>query len=534
MAQIQAKNLSFRYDGGEDVFTDMSFSIDTDWKLGLVGRNGKGKTTLLKLLMGEYEYRGKILSSEPFEYFPYTVSDPDKNTIDILDEVCPDGEFWMLLREMNLLELREETLFRPFSTLSRGEQTKAFLAALFCREGRFLLIDEPTNHLDTEGRRLVSRYLNGKKGFILVSHDRNFLDGCIDHVMALNRESIEIVQGSFSSWQENRERQDAFSRQENEKLKREIGRLQASAASSCAWADQSERMKIGTGAFVEGKFIGSRSYLGEKSRKMQQRRKNLERRQERAIQEKKQLLKDVEEEQPLKILPLVHWKKELLRVSNLRLSYQMGEEESDVSQREESHGLSFALEQGKRIALTGGNGGGKSSVLLEILKTACRETEKASEAAKTGNLGMKAWNRLQRLSGELSLPSDLKISYVPQDASFLTGDLTEFALKQGADPSLFFAVLRKLDIPRELFQKPMEQYSEGQKKKVLLARSLCDQAHLYVWDEPLNYIDIFSRMQIEEVIRSNHLTMLLVEHDQAFLEAVEAEQIPVGAVLGGR
>lgn len=215
MAQIQAKNLSFRYDGGEDVFTDMSFSIDTDWKLGLVGRNGKGKTTLLRLFMGEYEYEGRILSSEPFEYFPYHVPDPDKNTIDVLDEVCPDGEFWMLLREMNLLELREETLFRPFSSLSRGEQTKALLAALFCREGRFLLIDEPTNHLDAEGRRLVSRYLNRKKGFILVSHDRSFLDGCIDHVMALNRESVEIVQGNFSAWRENRDRRDAFERQEN-------------------------------------------------------------------------------------------------------------------------------------------------------------------------------------------------------------------------------------------------------------------------------------------------------------------------------
>lgn len=462
MAQIQAKNLSFRYDGGEDVFTDMSFSIDTDWKLGLVGRNGKGKTTLLRLFMGEYEYEGRILSSEPFEYFPYHVPDPDKNTIDVLDEVCPDGEFWMLLREMNLLELREETLFRSFSSLSRGEQTKALLAALFCREGRFLLIDEPTNHLDAEGRRLVSRYLNRKKGFILVSHDRSFLDGCIDHVMALNRESVEIVQGNFSAWRENRDRRDAFERQENEKLKKEIGRLQASAAASCAWADRSEGMKIGTGSFVGGKFIGSRSYLGEKSRKMQQRRKN--------------------------------------------------------------------LEQGRRIALTGGNGSGKSSVIREILKTAAQETQEAFKEAQADGPERGACG-LIRLSGELSLPSDLKISYVPQDASFLKGDLTAFAREQEVDRSLFLTVLRKLDIPRELFHKPMEQYSEGQKKKVLLAKSLCQQAHVYVWDEPLNYIDVFSRMQIEEVIRSNRLTMLLVEHDQAFLKAVEAEEVPAGIVL---
>lgn len=531
MAQIQAKNLSFRYDGGEDVFTDMSFSIDTDWKLGLVGRNGKGKTTLLRLFMGEYEYEGRILSSEPFEYFPYHVPDPDKNTIDVLDEVCPDGEFWMLLWEMNLLELREETLFRPFSSLSRGEQTKALLAALFCREGRFLLIDEPTNHLDAEGRRLVSRYLNRKKGFILVSHDRSFLDGCIDHVMALNRESVEIVQGNFSAWRENRDRRDAFERQENEKLKKEIGRLQASAAAACAWADRSEGMKIGTGSFVGGKFIGTRSYLGEKSRKMQQRRKKLEQRQERAIQEKEKLLRDVEEEQPLKILPLTHWKKELIRVRDLRLSYQPGEEAgSGLSARKKGQGLSFVLEQGQRIALTGGNGSGKSSVIREILKTAAQETQEAFKEAQADGPERGACG-LIRLSGELSLPSDLKISYVPQDASFLKGDLTAFAREQEVDRSLFLTVLRKLDIPRELFHKPMEQYSEGQKKKVLLAKSLCQQAHVYVWDEPLNYIDVFSRMQIEEVIRSNRLTMLLVEHDQAFLKAVEAEEVPAGIVL---
>ena len=264
---------------------------------------------------------------------------------------------------------------------------------------------------------------------------------------------------------------------------------------------------------------------------MQQRRKNLEQRQERAIQEKEKLLRDVEEEQPLKILPLTHWKKELIRVRDLRLSYQPGEEAgSGLSARKKGQGLSFVLEQGQRIALTGGNGSGKSSVIREILKTAAQETQEAFKEAQADGPERGACG-LIRLSGELSLPSDLKISYVPQDASFLKGDLTAFAREQEVDRSLFLTVLRKLDIPRELFHKPMEQYSEGQKKKVLLAKSLCQQAHVYVWDEPLNYIDVFSRMQIEEVIRSNRLTMLLVEHDQAFLKAVEAEEVPAGIVL---
>lgn len=87
------------------------------------------------------------------------------------------------------------------------------------------------------------------------------------------------------------------------------------------------------------------------------------------------------------------------------------------------------------------------------------------------------------------------------------------------------ALLRKLDFAREQFDKPMERYSEGQKKKVLIARSLCQQAHLYVWDEPLNYIDVYSRMQIEELIRVWKPTLLCVEHDSAFGEAVGAERV---------
>ncbi len=76
-------------------------------------------------------------------------------------------------------------------------------------EYRFLLLDEPTNHLDAEGRRLVAQYLQKKKGFILVSHDRKFLDECVDHIMVLNPTSIEIQKGNFSSWWFNKEQQDA-------------------------------------------------------------------------------------------------------------------------------------------------------------------------------------------------------------------------------------------------------------------------------------------------------------------------------------
>ena len=95
-----------------------------------------------------------------------------------------------MLRELSWLALDEEVLDRPFDTLSQGEQTKVQLAALFLDEDSFQLIDEPTNHLDARSRSLVAAYLKRKRGFILVCHDRQVLDACTDHIMALGRDGI--------------------------------------------------------------------------------------------------------------------------------------------------------------------------------------------------------------------------------------------------------------------------------------------------------------------------------------------------------
>ncbi len=95
------------------------------------------------------------------------------------------------------------------------------------------------------------------------------------------------------------------------------------------------------------------------------------------------------------------------------------------------------------------------------------------------------------------------------------------------EESLFKAVLRKLDFSREMFDKDMREYSEGQKKKVLLAKSLCEKAHLYIWDEPLNYIDIFSRMQLENLILKWQPTLLFVEHDKTFCEKTATKVVQV-------
>ena len=117
MSLISVNHLTFGYEGSyTTIFEDVSFSLDTNWRLGLIGRNGRGKTTFLKLLMGKEAYEGEIASSETFDYFPLSPADPSIDTLSVVDTVCREYDYWRLVRELSLLQVDEEVLYRPFDT----------------------------------------------------------------------------------------------------------------------------------------------------------------------------------------------------------------------------------------------------------------------------------------------------------------------------------------------------------------------------------------------------------------------------------
>ncbi len=501
MSLIKITNLTYAYEGSFDnIFDSVSFSIDTDWKLGFIGRNGKGKTTLLNLLLGKYEYTGSIISDAYFDYFPYEVSveEEEVTASELIEKWKPGAEEWRVICELTLLGLDAEVLYRPVKTLSFGERTKVMLAVLFSGENDFLLIDEPTNHLDSNGREIIKNYLASKKGFILVSHDRDLLDACTDHVLVLNRASIEVQTGNFTSWWQNKEKADAYAISENEKHKREIGKLKASADRTARWAEKSENTKIGYDPIKENdRCISTRSYIGAKTKKMQSRVKNTQERIQREIAEKEGLLNDIESVTDLKLMPLTHHKDALIECRDLSLSYG----DKTVFQH-----LNLKLCNGDRLFLKGHNGCGKSSLIKAILEKAGY-----NEHAKEGDIN---------LEGELTVASGLTISYINQDTSHLKGSLQEYAEINGVDYTLLLSLLRQLDFDRNQFGKDISDFSMGQKKKVLIAASLIKPAHIYIWDEPLNFIDVFSRMQLEKLIETYKPTMILVEHDERFREKI--------------
>ena len=484
MALIDVSHLTFGYDGSfEDVFEDVSFQIDTSWRLGFTGRNGRGKTTFLRLLMGAYPYQGTITTPVQFEYFPLEAPDESLTTLEVAESLNPGMEQWRFERELGLLNVDTGVLWRPFDTLSGGERTKVMLALLFLRDHRFLLIDEPTNHLDMQAREQVAAYLRRKSGFILVSHDRAFLDACVDHVLSINKTGVQVVSSDFSTFMYNKALREQFERSENERLRRDIGRLAQAARATAGWSDAVEKTK---------KSAGDSGYVGHKSAKMMKRAMNAETRKLRAVEEKKGLLKDVETAEPLTMHPAAFRQSKMVEALDLSIVYDG---------REVTRGVRFSVNRGERIALSGPNGCGKSSILKLI----------AGEAIPHG--------------GTLRVASGLIVSYVPQDMHFLTGSLYDYARACGVDATLLLTTLRTLDFSRAQFEKDMRDFSAGQKKKVLLARSLCEEAHLFLWDEPLNYIDLYSRMQLEALIQDKQPSMLFVEHDRAFVDAVVTQRI---------
>ena len=434
MSLISVNNLTFEYDGSYNkIFEDVTFNIDTNWKLGLIGRNGKGKTTFLKLLQGKYKYKGSISKNVDVCYFPFEVENKNRMAIEIVNEIAPNANDWEIIKELNLLNTETEILYRNFNLIS-----------LFLKENNFLLIDEPTNHLDSETRNNLVHYLEKKKGFILVSHDRAFLDKVVDHIIAINNTNIEIMQGNFSTWKEDKEKQDNFEIMQNERLQKDIDRLEIASKNSDKWSNEAEK---GKSKKYNSETTIDKGFVGHKASKMMKRSKVMEQRIEKSVKEKTNLLRNIDRNEPLKIIPLVNNKNSLILANKLKIKY----DEQEIFKP-----ISFELKNGDRVAIVGKNGIGKSSILKLIF---------GEEIA---------------YNGEFKISNNLKISYVSQSTESLKGNLKDFSRSNKIDESIFKAMLMKMGFAKEEFDKNIQDMSEGQKKKVLIAKSISEQANIYI------------------------------------------------------
>ena len=153
------------------------------------------------------------------------------------------------------------------------------------------------------------------------------------------------------------------------------------------------------------------------------------------------------------------------------------------------------------MAICGTNGSGKTSLLKAIL------------------------GENKEYTGKIYLSSQLKISYISQKIEDQKGSILEFVDFNKLDKTKFLTMLSKLGFGREQFDRHINALSAGEKRKILLAKSLCEEANLYLWDEPLNYIDLYTRIQIEEILKDTSVTFLFIEHDAQFVQNVATKKI---------
>lgn len=521
MSTIVCRGLSFGYDSSErNVFTSLDLVIDTGWRSALVGRNGRGKTTLLRLIHGELAPdRGSIERTVNTRRFPCVPSNPALSAFEAAKDAAGPFRRWEaemerlldagdddalarygdlqarfqdaggyeidadLSRELAALDMGTAVWRRPFRTLSGGERTRCLLAGLFARDDGFVLIDEPTNHLDRDGRARVADYLNAKPGFLLVSHDRAFLDACVDHVVALNRDSVETQRTTFSVWREHLRQRLAAQEARNTELRKEVARLEASARHRRTAAMQRESDKT---AHADKGFIGSRA-----ARQMK-RALVAERRAEKSVEARKATLVDTEKSYALK------FESAGSRGSRVLVSA------TDLVVRRDGalfEPVSFRVAPGDRLAIVGPNGCGKTS-LAELIAGASFSFE-----------------------GSFLRPAFVTAAHARQQPGWTHG----FVRKRLADDSIgetrFRCNLAALGVSASVLERPIESMSFGQQKKSEIARSLATPADLLIWDEPLNFIDVDTREVLEWAVLRDTPTLIFIEHDAAFLDRVSTRRV---------
>jgi len=515
MSNIIIDSVDYYYDSPyAEVFSCLSIEIDTSWKTGIVGRNGRGKTTLLKLISGELKaIKGDIHISDNVFYYPFKPDNINDITFNVIKNSIAPFSLWeeemkrliekgdsksllkygeiieryekhngynidsMIEKEIVSVGLSHNILYRNFNTLSGGEQTRALIISLFLRVDAFPLIDEPTNHLDMVGRKMLGEYLSSKRGFILVSHDRYFLDLCTDHIISINRNDIRINKGNFSKWKNNIDMEEEFERRKNENIKREIKSLKHAADQKKRWSFRKEKEKKGS---------DDSGAIGHKSAKLMKRALNIERRMKRKIEDKKSLLMNKEKERKLK-LDRIKSPDTILIINKININL---EEKCILSD------FSLSLEKGERIAILGENGTGKTTLFNAI----CGDIDISK--------------------GGIYCPNYVNYIRAYQIPKWKEGYLNDYLYSEDVDITLFRNIMGVLGVCGEIFDRPLETFSMGERKKVDLCRSFISPANFLLWDEPLNYIDLFSRKQIEDVILKYKPTMIFIEHDKYFIENI--------------
>ncbi|WP_429911656.1 ABC-F family ATP-binding cassette domain-containing protein [Glycocaulis sp.] len=498
---LTISNLDYRI-GARSLFENASAQISGGWKVGLVGRNGTGKSTLLKLIREEIEHPSpdtsiRLNKGARLGWVAQEVQPSDETILEVV--LATDTERHALMQEaetaqdpdriseihMRLADIdawsaesraaevlmglgfTDADLYRATREFSGGWRMRAAIAGVLFSEPDLLLLDEPTNYLDLEGAAWLETYLKKyPHTVLLVSHDREMLNRCVTHTMALEHKQLSISPGGYDAWLKLRAARTALLESQRAKQEADRAHLQS--------------------------FIDRFGAKASKASQAQSRVKMLQRMQEITV--------PLEERTVPFSFPTSTDKlaAPLLQLRGASVGY--GEDAVILS------GVDLRLDPDDRIAIVGANGQGKTTLVKSIAQ------------------------RLPLIAGDRTVPRALRIGYFSQDQmdELRTGetvlDHVRDALPEGTPPARQRAVAAAMGFAHEKVGTNIEKLSGGEKVRLLLGLMAMEKPHILILDEPTSHLDIDSREALIYALNDYNGAVILITHD-VYLAEGTADQL---------
>lgn len=453
-AILQGKHISKEF-GDKVILNDINFEIESGKKIGIVGSNGAGKTTLADI---------------------------------ITNTVKPtSGQLLCQYSGMDIGYMKQATEYLDLEqTLSGGERTKKLLTQLLYSKKDFLVLDEPTNHLDYEGVKWLIKQIKAFKGaVVIISHDRFFLDQCIDSTMEIDQGKIINYNGNYSYYREEKQRQ--YENQlhlfmEQEKLKSQIrGQIEELKG----WSEKAHR-ESRKKAIATGNKLGGKEYNRVKAKKM-----------DKAVKSRIKRLEKIE------VGGLIKPEEEIKVLFQLEATKKVGDTILQAKDIRKFYGnklifnqSSFYVKRGEKIGVYGVNGCGKSTLVKAILKQI-------------------------PLEGEIRISQERKIGYISQDVLDIKEEksiLQVFEATNKEEERQIRMALVQMGFSNDRLYDKVEVLSLGERMKLKLLLLIRQGCEVLILDEPTNHIDLHVREQLEETLKDYSGTLILVTHDRYMLE----------------
>ena len=480
--------------GDKTVFSNLDFDIYQQDRIGLVGLNGTGKTTLANILFGSIQAdKGTIERMKEPCRIGYLHQSADYSVSEILNfNQSPDEEILQQASKLGLSKLHEWEPDR-LDSLSGGERLKLSLAKVWSSNPDMLILDEPTNHLDLQGIEwLISEICNFSGPVLIISHDRHFLDQAVGKIFELQEGILTIYQGNYTAYREQKQKNFDDQLHQFNVQQKEIERIENQMSNLKKWSEKAHRESTKGGSPSENRQMGFKEYHRVKAKKMDQQIKSKMKRLQQELDKNK--VEKPEEEGKVHFQFDASGKrgKRIIEAKNLSKSF------GDRTLFENSQ---FYIKHGEKIGILGANGAGKTTFIRMLL------------------------DEIRPSDGELWVSSTLKIAYLNQDINDLP--LTKNAVEALGltDREMIYkarTLLANLGMKEAKLNQPIEQLSMGERIRVKLTDMLLKEYDVLILDEPTNHLDLPSREQFEKTLKEFSGTLIIISHDLYFLEKLSS------------